>query len=227
MIKTLIATVFVLIAALIAVGAATAQPGKIVIKGEVKAVGGGTLTVESHKGGSYVISVPDESDVSSIQVGDYVLVKASAGENGAWVAGTIKEYNNWGADGDDDAKGEDGDDDDGMGKKEGFIDNSAFCAEGKHEENHPLAPKIAERLGETEEWVMDRFCEGYSIGAIMLAIKTSQMDGMTSSPHDLLVERAAGNGWGLIWKGLGLIGCKKEGQSPPGLLKKPAFARPK
>jgi len=226
--KTLIAAVFVLITALIAVGLASAQPGKIVIKGEVKAVGDGTLTVESHKGETYVISVPDVFEVSAVQVGDYVLVKASAGENGTWVAETIKEFSNWGADGDDDAKGEDGDDDDDeMGKPEGFKDNSAFCADGKQENPHPLAPKIAERLGETEEWVMDRFCEGYSIGAIMLAIKTSQMDGMTSSPHDLLVERAAGNGWGLIWKGLGLIGCKKEGQSPPGLLKKPAFARPK
>ena len=226
--KTLIATVFVLIAALIAVGAATAQPGKIVIKGEVKAVGGGTLTVESHKGGTYVISVPDESDVSSIQVGDYVLVKASAGENGTWVAGTIKVFSKWGADSDGDTDGEAGDDDgNGMGKPEGFKDNSAFCAEGKQEKPHPLAPKIAERFGATEEWVMGRFCEGYSIGAIMLAIKTSQMDGMTLTPGELLAEREAGNGWGLIWKGLGLIGCKKEGQSPPGLLKKPAFAGPK
>jgi hypothetical protein len=217
--KTLIAAVFVLIAALIAVGLASANPGKIVIKGEVKAVGGGTLTVESHKGETYVISVPGGFDVSAVQVGDYVLVKASAGENGTWMAETIKEFSNWGADGDDD--------DDEMGKPEGYKDNSAFCADGKQEKPHPLAPKIAERFGTTEEWVMGRFCEGYSIGAIMLAIKTSQMDGMTSSPHDLLVERAAGNGWGLIWKGLGLIGCKKEGQSPPGLLKKPAFAGPK
>ena len=224
--KTLIVLVFVLIAALIDVGLAFANPGKIVIKGEVKAFGDGTLTVESHKGETYVISVPDGFDVSAVQVGDYVLVKASAGENGTWVAGTIKEFSNWGADGDDDAKGEDGDDDDGMGKKEGFIDNSAFCAEGKHEENHPLAPKIAERFDVSEQWVMDSFCEGYSIGAIMLAIKTSQMDGMPA-PEDLLAERAAGNGWGLIWKELDLIGCKKEGQSPPGLLKKPAFAGPK
>ena len=225
--KTLFAAVLVLIATLIAVGLASANPGKIVIKGEVKAVGGGTLTVESHKGGTYIISVPDESDVSAVQVGDYVLVKASAGENGTWVAGTIKVFSNWGADVDDDAIGEDGDDDDGMGKKEGFIDNSAFCAEGKQEENHPLAPKIAERFDVSEQWVMDSFCEGYSIGAIMLAIKTSQMDGLTLSPGELLAKRAAGNGWGLIWKELGLIGCKKEGHSPPGLLKKPAFAGPK
>lgn len=225
--KTLIATVLVLILALFAIGSASAKPGKINIKGEVKAVGDGTLMVESHKGETYIISIPDGIDTGAIQVGDSVLVMATAADDGTWVAGTIKAFDKKGADADDDSEDKDVDDDDDWGKPEGFKDNSAFCGEGKQEIPHPLAPKLAERFGVTEEWVMDHFCDGYSIGAIMLAIKTSQMDGMTATADDLLVERAGGTGWGLIWKELGLIGSKKDGQSPPGLLKKPAHAGPK
>lgn len=58
-------------------------------------------------------------------------------------------------------------------------------------------------------------------GAIMLALKTSQIDGVLVDADTLLVERANGIGWGQIWKDMGLIGCEKNGHSPPGLLKKP------
>jgi hypothetical protein len=54
----------------------------------------------------------------------------------------------------------------------------------------------------------------------MLAIKTSQLEGVTATPDDLLISRAGGNGWGQIWKELGLIGSERDGHSPPGLLKK-------
>jgi hypothetical protein len=61
----------------------------------------------------------------------------------------------------------------------------------------------------------------------MLAIKTSQLEGATASVDELLTSRADGNGWGQIWKGLGLIGSEKDGNSPPGLLHRPDHAGPK
>ena len=140
---------------------------------------------------------------------------------GAWLAISIKQV------GGGNDKGNNDDKDKNKEKNEGFKDNSAFCAEGKQEKPHPLAPKMAERFGVTEEMVMGYFCEGYSMGAIMLAIKTRQLEGMTDTPGDLLASRAAGNGWGQIWKELGLIGNEKEGHSPPGLLKRPDHAGPK
>ena len=207
--KALIATILVLIIAVTVVGPAFAQKGKLNIKGKVTAIDGGTLTVEANKGGTYVITIPGELEVSTIKEGDSVLVKATAGEGGTWVAVSIKKV------------GKESEEDEDRGEKpEGFKENSAFCADGKQEKPHPLAPKIAERYGVTEEFVMDYFCEGYSIGAIMLAIKTSQMEGMTVTPKDLLDGRKAGNGWGEMWKNLGLIGNEKSGFSPPGLLKK-------
>ena len=228
--KTLIALMLVFAIVLVAVGSVSAQKGKVNVKGEVTTVGNDTLTVKSSNGDMYVFTVPSGFDISTVQVGDSVLVKATAGEGDTWLAQTIKLVGQGGNDDDGSrgkGKGSDDDDDDGTVKPEGFKENSAFCTDGKQEKPHPLAPKIAERYGVSEEFVMGYFCEGYSIGAIMLAIKTSQMEGMTVTPEDLLAGRKAGNGWGQIWKNLGLIGNEKSGHSPPGLLKKPDHAGPK
>jgi len=214
--KTFIATILVLIIAVTAVGPAFAQNGKLNIKGQVTAIDGGSLTVEASKGGTYVITIPEGMNVSGIKAGDSVLVKAAAAEDGSWVAVSIKKV----------GPGSGDDDDDDGEKPEGIRENSAFCTEGKQDKPHPLAPKMAERYGVSEDWVMEKFCQGYSIGAIMLAIKTSQIEGMGAKPDELLAERAAGTGWGLIWKDLGLIGSEKNGQSPPGLLKKTEHGKP-
>ena len=209
--KILVAMTLVLLIALSVVRPVSAQKNKINIKGKVTAVDSGSLTVTSNKGDIYIITIPGSVDVSPIKVGDSVLVKATAGQGGAWIAESVKQLGN----GNDNAQNNNNEE-----KAEGFKDNSAFCADGKQEKPHPLAPKIAERFGVSEKMVMDYFCEGYSIGAIMLAIKTSQLDGVSSTPGDLLASRANGNGWGLIWKDLKVIGNEKDGHSPPGLLKK-------
>lgn len=218
--KILITALLALMVVMLVVGPASAQKDKVNIKGEVVAFDSSTLTVQSNKGETFVVIVPDGFDMSAIQVGASVLIKGKTVQGGLIEADSIKLVGKISNDGN-------GDNDDENEQPEGFKDNSAFCAEGKQVKPHPLAPKMAERYGVTEEWVMSRFCEGYSIGAIMLAIKTSQMEGMTATPDELLTKREAGNGWGLIWKELGLIGSEKSGQSPPGLLKKPDHAGPK
>jgi len=212
--KILFTTFLTLMIAMLTVGSASAQNGKVNIKGNIVSIGAGTLTVQSNKGETFVVTVPAGFDMSTVQVGSSVLIKGRTAPNGSIEADSIKLV------------GKDSNDNEN-GKPEGSKDNSAFCADGKQVKPHPLAAKIAERYGVTQDWVMGHFCEGYSIGAIMLAIRTSQMDGMTASPDDLLTERATGNGWGLIWKDLGLIGSEKNGQSPPGLLHKPDQAGPK
>jgi hypothetical protein len=214
--KTLIAALLVLMITLLAVGPAAAKKDKLNVKGEVSAVGGGSVTVETKKGETYVIGLPEGIEPGAIQVGDAVLIKAVAGEDGGWKAVTVKVIGK-GDDVDDDDDGDeiengDDDDDDGNGGK----GNSAFCAADKQVKPHPLAPKLAERYGVSEEMVMGYFCEGYSIGAIMLAIKTSQIEGTSVDVGTLLAGRDTGKGWGLIWKELGLIGSEKQGHSPPG-----------
>jgi len=198
---------------------ASAQNGKANVKGEVIGVGEGTLTVESHKGQVYVFQAPEGFDLSTVQVGDWVLVKADVEQDGVWLADFMKAIGNGRGQGvDDDGAPEEADDDQGEGG--GNRENNAFCADGKQVAPHPLAPKIAERYGVSETMVMDYYCSGFSIGAIMLAIKTSQLEGVNSDVATLLGSREGGKGWGQIWQEMGLIGSGKEGHSPPGLLKK-------
>lgn len=187
-----------------------AQKDKLNIKGEVTAITGDAITVSTKKGATYDIIIPAEIDISEIEIGDSVVIKAIT-EDGGWLATLVKEVGV----GDDDEFEIDLDD------LEGFHDHAAYCAVDKKDGPHPLAPKIAERYGVTVDFVMAYYCEGYSMGAIMLALRTSQLDGMSVDPDTLLFNRASGKGWGQLWRDLGLIGSEKEGHSPPGQLKKP------
>ena len=56
--RILVTIILVLMFALLAVGPAAAQNGKININGEVTAVGTNTLTVLSKKGETFVVTVP-------------------------------------------------------------------------------------------------------------------------------------------------------------------------
>ncbi len=214
---------------------AAAKAPKVKITGEVVSFDAASLTILSADGETYVVSVPEGYDTSSLQVGAVVRVKGNTAQDGTITATSIKLIEEDGEDGDEDGDGEDGEDgedEDGDGEDEDgepadIRENSAFCAEGKQEKPHPLAPKLAERYGVEEDWVMTKFCEGYSMGAIMLAIKTSQIEGMTVTPDELLQQRADGTGWGNIWKDLGLIGSDKDEKTPPGQLKKPDHEKSK
>jgi len=232
--KILVTLVLTLMIATLVVVPASAKQNKVNIKGEVLSVEDGTITVETTKGETLTIILPEGFDID-LQVGAIVLVKGTVNDDGSIQANFVKEVGAEDDDDDDDnGKKPDKDDKTNNGKKpdnenkpEGSKDNSAFCAEGKQDSPHPFSPIMAERYGVTEEWVTEYFCQGYSIGAIMLALKTSQMDGMNVDPATLLAGRAEGNGWGQIWQSLGLIGSEKDGKSPPGLLKRPAHAGPK
>jgi hypothetical protein len=204
--KSLILLLLVLMLAIPPLGTASAQNDKINIKGEVLSFDGGILTVESNKGEMIEVILPEGLDLPGLEVGDAVLIKATAGENGEWIARTVKVL---------------GQGDDDLNEMGSFEDNSAYCSEDKKDTPHPLAIKIAERYDVSEEMVMTYYCQGYSIGQIMLAIKTSQLEGVEVSPETILDNLESGIAWGLIWKDMGLIGWEKNGNSPPGQLKKP------
>ena len=139
-------------------------------------------------------------------MGDSVLIKAIAGEEGEWIAYSVKVVSH-------------------QNTEENQVTyeyrfTNAYYVDGKKETNHPLAAKIAERYGIDEETMMTYYCQGYSIGEIMLALKTSQMEGVDLSFEDILGGLDGPDVWGNIWKDMGLIGWAKDGNSPPGQLKK-------
>ena len=79
--KKSILTILLLLAIVIpSFNTASAQNDKINIKGEVKAINGDVLTVETKKGAIYDITIPADLELSGIEIGDSVLVKATAGE---------------------------------------------------------------------------------------------------------------------------------------------------
>jgi hypothetical protein len=152
-----------------------------------------------------------------------VVVKGTVQEDGSILADWVKV-----GDPDDEVDEEEPEDDDAEETKEpkepkedgaGSKETSAYCS-GEKDKVHPMAVAIAETYGISEEEVMDYFCAGHSFGAIMLALQTVELD-PSADVGSLLEARKGGKGWGQIWKEAGLIGSEKEGNSPPGLLKKP------
>ena len=198
---TLILTITVLLV-LLSTGMVFAK-AKGTIKGTLTAMDGATFTVET-KAGDVVVSATEDM-MSSLDVGMNVLVKGQWNE-GVFEAEWVKQVG---------PQDKDEETEDGEGRK------NAFCTDEK-DTNHPLASKIVAKYGEdtgvTEDMVMDWFCEGHSMGQIMLALTTQVLDG--SDPDAVLDERKGGKGWGEIWKDRDLIGDAREGD-PPGWVKKP------
>jgi hypothetical protein len=214
--KLIIFSIFIVLAALLIASPALAIPGKGAVKGEVTVVDpvAGTLTIKTKRGELVPVTVLGGFEKGEIVEGDWVLVKGSASEGGEIEAEWFKQVGK--------GRGKGNDED----KPEGKKDNSAYCAQGKKAKDHPLAAEVAGRFGVTEDMVMGYFCDGYGMGAIMLALKTRDL-GVGADPEELLKDRALGNGWGQIWKDLDLIGSEKDGHSPLGLLNRPDHAGPK
>jgi len=84
-----------------------------------------------------------------------------------------------------------------------------FC--GNPTAVHPVGNKLATDYGVPYEDVMGWFCQegaGYGFGQIMLALRTAKLTG--GAPEVYLSRRTAGEGWGQIWKDVGLVGKNKD-----------------
>ncbi len=221
-----------------------------VIKGTLTAIQGNSLTVESRKDGPVTVTLPAGFDASTLAVGDTVMVKGVRQADGTLLASSVRrlgkgapgdqdeapgsgdEAGNGNGNGQGKGHGKGQGNGKGHGKPAGEDEtageseaseasgraNSAFCSGKKQGQPHPLALKLSKKYGVSADWVMGHYCQGDSLGAIMLALKTGQING--ADPGSLLAQRAAGQGWGAIWQGLGLIGSEKAVKTPPGQLKK-------
>ena len=178
------------------------------VKGEVTAIdeAGGTFTILSNKGESILVNAPAGYDFSTIEVGDSVLVRGELVV--ATITATTIKVIGGGNGGEVESEGEGS-----------LADNSAFCATDKQTKPHPMAVAIAATYGVSEADIIGYFCEGHSFGAVMLAFQTREAGFGDVSSN--LAARAAGMGWGQIWKDAGLIGNGNAGASPPGLFHRP------
>ncbi len=164
---------------------------------------GCTLVVSVEADGvtsEYTVQAPAGFECDSVVAGDTVEVEGTLGEGGVIVATKVA------------VEGEEGDE----GEKE-----NCFCLDP--ELVHPAAMRLATMYGVTYEQVMSWFCGGAGFGQIMLALQTAKIfgtapeDGITDGALEFselagsyLSQRDAGQGWGPIWQGLGLIGKGKK-----------------
>lgn len=184
-------------------------------KGEITGISedDGTLTLLT-KDGEITVFLPDEFDYDSIALYMIVVVK------GTWLSETEIEAE-WVKPADEDDLEEEEIDEPEEGEEPEETFDSPWC-NGQKAGYHPVVAKIAvwygESTGVTVEQVHEWFCEGHSVGQIMLALTTQMLDG--SDPADTLEQRSSGLGWGVIWQQKGLIGNARDGE-PPGWTKKP------
>jgi hypothetical protein len=179
------------------------------VKGIITIIDGSQITLETKKGGEVIFNLPDDFGPITLIVGDTVIAKCQM-LGGELTAEWVKKVGKNSADNED--------------KAEGRKDNSAYCNADKKQEPHPMAAALAVKYGVEPTWVMDNFCGGYSMGAIMLALKTGDLkdteEDLEEYANGILAQRAEGQGWGAIWKDLNMIGSERDAKTPPGLLKK-------
>jgi hypothetical protein len=201
--KTILISILIIVVAALSVMPVSAKPS--VIKGEVTAINGNILTILTSKNQTINITTPAEFDLSTLAIGDNVIVKGQVQADGSVVADWVRRI----------GKGTSDDENTPEGSK---ATNSAYCSGNKKQHPHPMANSLAEKYGVTSEWIMEYYCDGYSMGAIMLALQTQKING--ADANTVLAQRSSGQGWGAIWQGLKMIGSEKDIQTPPGLLKK-------
>jgi hypothetical protein len=188
-------------------------------KGEITHIEEGWLTLKT-KDGEITVYLPEEFDYDTIDLEMIVVVK------GTWLSETEIEAQWVKPADDDDLEEEEEIEEPEEGEEPEDVFDSPWC-NGQKESYHPVVAKIAvwygESTGVTVEDVHKWFCEGNSVGQIMLALTTQMLDG--SDPGETLDQRSSGVGWGVIWQEKGLIGNAREGE-PPGQAKKPDKAVP-
>jgi hypothetical protein len=210
--KILVSCSYTVLLLLLVFSTVSAEVGWSNIKGEVTAIDGTLVSVLTNKDEVYNIYVPEDFDLSTLSIGDTVLAKAELLEDDTWQALSFKILGK--------PDSEEEDDDDDMDTEETDELIPAFCDPEKKDTPHPLAVKIAEQYEVEEEWVMQHYCSGHSMGAIKLALRTSMIEGVEVDADTLLQMHADGTGWGEIWQELEISGNQKEGRIPPGQLAK-------
>lgn len=76
---------------------------------------------------------------------------------------------------------------------------------------HPAAAGLAEMYDADYEDIIGWFCDGYGIGEIMLALRTSEQTD-DADADELLALKTEMGGWGQVWLSLDLIGKGRWGQ---------------
>lgn len=89
-------------------------------------------------------------------------------------------------------------------------DEPAGCVDS---DPHPVAVRLAEGYGVSQDQILAWFCDGYGLGDIMYALSTGEEAGVVAG--DLLARKSELGRWVLVWQELGLIGARKDVPAGP------------
>jgi hypothetical protein len=216
---------FVLVIFLVAVllamsfSLAMAKPGKANLEGVITAVDPDgvdidgdpksiTVEITDPEGNTKLITIEfsDDVDVTQFTVGSYVHVKGEYQDEDQTIilADWVKPV-------------DEVDEGNGEGKW-----GSAYCSDDKKAgEYHPVLSFLAGYYGKDDEDIKTKFCDGAGVGQIALALQTAKATDGQYNYEDLLKRRTEdGEGWGQIWKDLGIKRKDAEKPTPPGQAKK-------
>jgi hypothetical protein len=152
----------------------------------------------------YLVYVPAGFDFSLLELYDTVEVVGTLDANGDVVATSIVI----------------------LGDEDDFNKDNYFCQ--NPDVQHPVALAILNRYGDydgdgnldvTYEEIMAWFCgtgenKGVGFGQIMLAFQTAAATEDEADTFDMYLTMRAEQGWGKIWKELGLVGRPEDAGKP-------------
>jgi hypothetical protein len=151
----------------------------------------------------YLVYVPEDFDFDAVMVGDVVEVDGVFDKAGDVIAKKVKVETEA-----DEDEGEDQDEDE-MEEPAATNKENYFCT--NPDVMHPVGQGIAAKYEEltTYEEVMGWFCEdSLGFGQIMLGLQTALVAEI--EPSELLGRRLDGEGWGVIWQDLDLVGRSRQ-----------------
>jgi hypothetical protein len=181
---------------------AAQEPEEIEFTGQVVSVDedAGTMVVEvEDEGGNiviYTVLLPEEFDWESIAEGDTVEVEGTLDEDGNVAATKVVNET--------EEEEEEEEEEEGEGPY--------FCRPDAAFQ-HPVGERIATGYGVEYEQVMEWKCGGHGFGQIVHALQAAAT---SEEAVELLGRRSAGEGWGQIWKDLGLIGRPDNDETTDG-----------
>ncbi len=143
----------------------------------------GTFTFVSEDGITYTVTAPMGFDLTTLKVGDIIILNGLMGSDTILGAGIQVMFAG-----------------DGEGNKGGYYCENLADA-------HNVAERLAQRSGLYYEQIMNWFCvDGLGFGEIMNAIKASERLGSATSVAEIIAMKQELGGWGQVKQALGLNG---------------------
>ena len=166
------------------------------VVGAVSAIGAETFEITTEDGDIFMVTPPEDFDLSSMEIGDRVLVQGTLSGSEIAASNVVELPAN-----------EDNEHQNGPFAKDGY-----YCR--TPEAFHPALDELAMAYDKPYSELLFYFCEWhFGVGEIKLALQSAMDLNNGMDFGDILEMKPELGGWGLAWQLLGLKG--QQGGGPP------------